>query len=135
MLTYTPNHRQRSKALAIQMLLLCVGVGLILYSLSENISVYTLPSVLLAGKDVCSKSPCRLGAIVKKGSVHIQDNDIHFLAADPKEDVSIAVEFQGVLPSLFKEDTMMLAEGKMQAGVFKATRILAKHDENYQPPI
>jgi cytochrome c-type biogenesis protein CcmE len=57
---------------------------------------------------------------------------VHFDVTDNVK--TIPVVFTGILPDLFKEGTGMVAQGKMNDGMFKATEVLAKHDENYMSP-
>ena len=129
------NHRQRGRLLLARMVLFSSGVGCILWGLSSNISAFVVPKQLKNDPDICSAQSCRLGAVVKPNSINWQRNRLSFIAQDNSDhSYEITVQYQGLLPSLFKEGAMMLAEGSMQNGVFQATRILAKHDENYQPP-
>ena len=80
--------------------------------------------------------PVRIGGMVKKGSLHRQSDgvSIHFLVGDETR-ATIPVRYTGIVPSLFREDSGVVAEGTFQPdGSFVATEILAKHDENYMPP-
>ncbi len=130
------NHLQRSMVLGIRLTVFTLGVGCLLWGLSNNVSAFVLPGQILADPTLCSMRSCRLGAIVKPKSIQWQHDRLSFTAQDHNDaSAEVYVEYQGVLPTLFKEGTMMLAEGSMNNNIFQATRILAKHDENYQPPI
>jgi len=112
------------------------GVGLaaslIFYALKQNLNVFVTPSEVAEMPDNEYYS-LRLGAMVKPGSIQRSQNslDVKFIATDFKHE--LPVTYAGILPDLFHEGKGMVAEGKMKNGVFIATRILAKHDENYMP--
>ena len=109
--------------------------SMMLYGLNKNASVYITPSQILLDHKICPNN-CRLGALVQHKSLHVASGSIYFVAQDYNmEKITIPVVFSGLLPSLFKEGSMMIAEGKYRDKVFYATRVLAKHDENYQPPV
>lgn len=79
-------------------------------------------------------SRIRLGGFVAEGSVQKQGLKVFFEITDFKK--SFKVQYEGMLPDLFKEGQGVVAEGSLQSsGVFHAQRILAKHDENYKPPL
>lgn len=114
-----------------------IGVGiaasLIFYALKQNLNVFVTPSEI-AQKHIDSHYALRLGAMVKTGSIKRNPDNlqVRFIATDFKHDVP--VEYTGILPDLFHEGKGMVAEGRMNdEGVFVASRILAKHDENYMP--
>ncbi len=112
---------------------LAMAATLIFYALKQNLNVFVTPSQL-AAKPVAADFSLRLGGMVKKGSIHHDDHTllVEFIVTDFKHDVR--VRYTGVLPDLFHEEKGMIAEGKMNAdGVFIASQVLAKHDENYMP--
>ena len=75
----------------------------------------------------------RVGGMVQKGSITINQKDIQFIVTDFEND--ILVSYSGTVPSLFAEEKGVVAEGKLSdKNFFIADRILAKHDENYMPP-
>jgi cytochrome c-type biogenesis protein CcmE len=76
----------------------------------------------------------RLGGMVVEGSLKRQDDGltVHFDVSDNVETVTVA--YTGILPDLFKEGTGVVTQGKMTDGLFKASEVLAKHDENYMSP-
>ena len=116
---------------------LIVGVGLAitfaLLALNENINHFYGPKQVKAGEAPQNNS-FRLGGLVVSGSVK-RDPDslkINFDLTDTAE--SITVQYEGILPDLFREGQGIVATGKMQNGLFMADEVLAKHDENYMPP-
>lgn len=111
----------------------CLGVFFLILALNENISYFYTPSDIKENT-IPHQNSFRLGGMVKAGSLKKYDTSarIDFLVTDGKNDV--AITYEGLLPDLFREEQGIIAEGKFEHNVFKATRILAKHDENYRPP-
>jgi cytochrome c-type biogenesis protein CcmE len=110
---------------------LAVALGLILAALGNQIVFFYTPSEI-AEKHVVAGQAIRLGGMVKDGSWQKQGDQNTFLLTDQKG--TIAVHFAGILPDLFREGQGIVAEGAMSLdGSFKATNVLAKHDENYIP--
>ena len=98
-----------------------------------NVMLYYDPTDLAAQMPPAGER-FRLGGMVEQGSVQKTAGtlDINFLVTDFKH--TIPVKFSGILPDLFREGTGVVAHGRMQAGIFVADEILAKHDEKYMPP-
>ena len=111
---------------------LILSVFLVLKSLEENVVYFKSPSdVKLIEK--LDKTKIRIGGMVKENSVKIKFNEINFIITDFKND--IIVTYSGVLPNLFSEGKGVVAEGYLKdRSFFEASKILAKHDENYMPP-
>ncbi len=109
-----------------------IAVALILSALEENIVFFYSPTDLTE-KPVPKDRPFRLGGLVEENSIRRgQGLTISFRVTDLSE--SVPVTYTGVLPDLFREGQGVIAEGRLGAdGVFHATEILAKHDENYIP--
>lgn len=110
------------------------AVGLSLYALRQNINLYLTPKQVIQ-QQIPVGQLFRLGGLVVKGSVHHQQNhlQIHFILTDYTKNMT--VEYQGVLPSLFREGQGIVAEGKLNSkGIFIADQVLAKHDASYHPP-
>ena len=106
--------------------LAAVGIAsaLVLNALNSNIALYVTPTEVAAGK-----AP----KTAKEGSVRRDNLVVHFSMTDLTHDVPVA--YQGILPDLFKEGKGAVVQGKFGPdGVFTATEVLAKHDENYMPP-
>tara|TARA_R110002072_G_scaffold4663_1_gene32298 strand:+ start:31542 stop:31997 length:456 start_codon:yes stop_codon:yes gene_type:complete len=110
---------------------LTVAIGLSLYALSNNIDLFFTPTQVAAG-EVTPGQRIRVGGMVKEGSVeHSQsDLEVSFVTTDYSHDVQVF--YSGILPDLFREGQGIVAEGSMSPeGTFIASRVLAKHDENY----
>lgn len=112
---------------------LAVAAGLVLNALNSNLALYISPTDVLAGKAPKDKA-FRLGGMVVEGSLKRQNDGltVHFDVTDELK--TVPVTFTGILPDLFKEGTGMVALGKMVNGVYEATEVLAKHDEDYMSP-
>ncbi|GMU45177.1 MAG: cytochrome c maturation protein CcmE [Xanthomonadales bacterium] len=115
---------------------LVVGIGaattLALFALQENVNHFYSPSEVLAGSAPEGRS-FRLGGVVLEGSSR-RDGDTlkaHFVITDRFRE--LPVEYEGILPDLFKEGQSVIASGTLKGGVFVASEVLAKHDENYMP--
>ena len=124
--------RRRLLIVLAGMVALGVAAGLILSALEENIVFFYSPSDL-AEKPVPKDRAFRLGGLVEEDSVRRgQGLTVSFRVTDLSR--SVPVTYSGVLPDLFREGQGVIAEGRLGAdGVFRATEILAKHDENYIP--
>ncbi|RDX35913.1 cytochrome c maturation protein CcmE [Kangiella sp. HD9-110m-PIT-SAG07] len=128
-------HR-RNKLIAIigGLLLLSGAVALILYALSSNINHFYPPTEVSQGKAPLNKT-IRVGGLVAYNSVKRADDglDVAFTVTDNQS--SLQVQYEGILPDLFKEGQGVIAEGQLiNKTQFKATKVLAKHDEKYMPP-
>jgi cytochrome c-type biogenesis protein CcmE len=113
---------------------LAVAAGLVLNALNSNLALYISPTDVLAGQAPKDKA-FRLGGMVVKGSLERQTDGltVHFKVTDNANTIPVA--FTGILPDLFQEGQGVVAQGKMNSdGMFKASEVLAKHDENYMPP-
>ena len=113
---------------------LSVAAGVTLFALSQNINMFFTPTQVADG-EVQSGTHFRIGGMVKDGSV-VRSGDsleVKFITTDFVSDVPI--QYEGILPDLFREGQGIVAEGQVDvAGVFQASRVLAKHDENYMSP-
>ena len=114
------------------MAVLAVAVALMLNALRDSIVFFNSPSDVV-DKQVAAGTRIRLGGLVKNGSVVRGNNlSVRFEVTDGKN--GILVNYQGVLPDLFREGQGVVAEGALDPnGTFKADSILAKHDETYMP--
>jgi len=112
---------------------LAVGAGLVLNALNSNLALYISPTEVLAG-NIPKDQAFRLGGMVVEGSLKRQDDGltVHFDVSDNVETVTVA--YTGILPDLFKEGTGVVTQGRLTDGLFKASEVLAKHDENYMSP-
>jgi len=129
--------KSRHKKLAlIGGALAVIGIiaALVLNALNSNIALYISPSEVAEGKAPQGKA-FRIGGLVKEGSLQRQADGvtIAFVVTDTAKDIT--VNYKGILPDLFKEGKGVVAQGRMtDAGIFTASEVLAKHDENYMPP-
>ena len=105
---------------------------LIIKSLEENVVYFKSPTEIKVLSEV-TKKKIRVGGMVKKNSIKINNQEIKFVITDFKNE--IYVSYSGTVPNLFSEGKGVVAEGKLKdKNFFVADRILAKHDENYMPP-
>jgi len=111
-----------------------VAVALVLNAFQSNLVFFFTPSQVVAHEAPTSR-PFRIGGLVEQGSLK-RDPDsltVHFRVTDTAQ--TIPVTYTGLLPDLFKEGKGVVAQGRIGPdGVFHATEVLAKHDENYMPP-
>ena len=129
--------KAKHQRLILALVALC-GVGgagvLAASALRDEAAYFRTPVEIRDGKAVAGE-PMRLGGMVAKGSIKRQSDGltIRFVATDGK--ASVPVEYKGIVPDLFGEESGMVADGRMRTdGTFVADRILAKHDERYMPP-
>jgi len=111
-----------------------IAAGLISYTLRDNINLFYPPSLIVSGQAPVDKR-IRAGGCVLPGSVkHLGKNlDVSFLVTDGA--ANLRVKYSGILPDLFSEGEAVVVNGSLdKGGVFQATQVLAKHDENYTPP-
>jgi cytochrome c-type biogenesis protein CcmE len=126
--------QQRLILVVLAVLLLGGASGLVLFALSDSVAFFVTPSEIAAGK-VDADKRFRLGGLVVDGSVERAGNDgvVRFRLSDQVSEVP--VRYQGILPDLFREGQGIVAQGVLgEDGVFVASEVLAKHDENYMPP-
>ena len=111
---------------------LILSVFLILKSLEENVVYFKSPSDVRLISELDNKK-IRIGGMVKKDSIEMSADEVIFIITDFKNE--IYVTYSGVVPNLFSEGKGVVAEGILKdSNFFKASKILAKHDENYMPP-
>ncbi|KAF0165973.1 MAG: CcmE/CycJ protein [Rhodocyclaceae bacterium] len=111
---------------------LAIAAMLTLNALDSNIALYVTPSEVAAGKSPQGKA-FRIGGLVKEGSVKRQDMTVRFIMTDTVKEIPVA--YTGILPDLFRDGKGAVVQGRLGGdGVFVATEVLAKHDENYMPP-
>ena len=111
---------------------LILSVFLILQSLKSNIVYFQSPSEIKSLIEL-DKKKIRIGGMVKQQSISINSDVINFVITDFKNEINVT--FSGAVPNLFAEGKGVVAEGFLKdRNYFSATKILAKHDENYMPP-
>jgi len=109
-----------------------LSVFLILQSLKNNVVYFQSPSEIKSLIEL-DKKKIRVGGMVKEQSISINSDEINFVITDFKNEINVT--FSGAVPNLFAEGKGVVAEGFLKdRNYFSATKILAKHDENYMPP-
>lgn len=123
--------KRRVQVIVVAALALVVATGLIGYAMRDGINFFRSPSQVIAEPPAPSEV-FRIGGLVEEGSLERGENgSVNFSVTDGG--ASVPVQFSGVLPDLFGENQGMVGTGSYVNGVFQATEILAKHDENYMP--
>jgi cytochrome c-type biogenesis protein CcmE len=128
-----PRHK-RIALISAGLVALGIAAALVLNAFQSNLVFFFSPTQVLANEAPQGKA-FRIGGMVESGSLKRQDDGltVHFKVTDTAK--TIAVTYTGILPDLFKEGKGVVAQGRLGPdGVFQATEVLAKHDENYMPP-
>ncbi len=129
--------KSRHKRIALiigGLVVLGLVVALVLNALQSNLAFFFSPTQIVAGEVPKGKS-FRIGGMVREGSIKREPDGVtlRFVMTDTEKDMVVA--YKGILPDLFKEGKGAVAQGKIgEDGIFAATEVLAKHDENYMPP-
>jgi cytochrome c-type biogenesis protein CcmE len=129
--------KSRHKKLALIVLVVAglgIAAALVLNAFQSNLVFFFSPTQVAAGEAPTGRA-FRIGGLVETGSIQRQPDglSVHFVVTDTAR--TIPVVYTGILPDLFKEGKGVVAEGRLgDGGVFTATQVLAKHDENYMPP-
>ena len=125
--------KKRASLLAILLFTSVIGIFLILNTLNKNILYFNSPTDIKINQDINFDKKIRVGGMVKKDTLKIKDQEIRFIITDFKNEIN--VKYSGVVPNLFLEEKGVVAEGFLKDRNFlEASKILAKHDENYMPP-
>lgn len=127
---------RRRRMLVVSLILAGVGLAAFfgLTAFQKNLLYFLTPSQVAQGEAPKGHS-FRIGGLVVKGTVKRAPDtlEVHFDLTDGNR--TIGVSYTGILPDLFREGQGIIAIGKLsEAGVFEASEVLAKHDENYMPP-
>ena len=129
------NKRVKSRIFFLSSILL-IAVLIVFFalrSLKDNVVYFLSPTEIHNKSDISFNKKIRVGGLVKIGSINKEGNIVNFIITDLKND--IIVSYSGLIPNLFSEGKGVVAEGKLNdKKYFIATKILAKHDENYMPP-
>ncbi len=129
---YGSKVKLRFLFIVVVSLILSLTVFLLLKSLEENVIYFQSPSEIKTLSDI-EKKKIRIGGMVKKDSILIEEKELKFIITDFKNEINVF--YSGVIPNLFEEGKGVVAEGFLKdRSLFLATKILAKHDENYMPP-
>ncbi len=128
-----PRHRKLA-LIALVVVALGVAVALVLNAFNSNLVFFFSPTQVANGEAPAGRA-FRIGGLVEAGSVKREADGLttRFVVTDTAR--TMPVTYTGILPDLFKEGKGVVAEGSLGPdGVFVATQVLAKHDENYMPP-
>tara|TARA_R110002167_G_scaffold12233_1_gene52296 strand:- start:4618 stop:5091 length:474 start_codon:yes stop_codon:yes gene_type:complete len=129
-----PKRKKRMVFVIVIVAAVSVAVGLSLYALSQNINLFFTPTQIAAGEAPVDQR-IRAGGMVVDGSVKRDQKNLKVRFGLTDHVANVTVEYTGILPDLFREGQGIVAQGAMNAqGVFVASEVLAKHDENYMPP-
>ena len=129
---YGKKVKLRFLFLVLILLSVILSVYLILQSLKDNVIYFQSPSEIKSLVEL-DKKKIRVGGMVKEESILINSNEIIFVITDFKNEINVT--YSGAVPNLFTEGKGVVAEGFLKdRNYFLATKILAKHDENYMPP-
>ncbi len=133
MIRISQTHKKRLSIVLLIVVGISITVTLAVTAFRENIMLFFSPTQIMAG-EAPNDRLIRAGGMVSKGSVERAPDSllVKFDITDYAQ--TIAVQYTGILPDLFREGQGIVATGRMQEGIFIAEEVLAKHDENYMPP-
>ena len=126
-----PIRKKRIYSILFVLLFSVSGISLILYSLNSNLDYFFTPTEL-KDRNIPSDKRIKVGGMVLSGSVERISSSISFVITDYEN--SIKVEYEGIVPDLFIEDSCVVVLGNLKDKILYAEEVLAKHDENYMPP-
>ncbi|HCS28709.1 MAG TPA: cytochrome c maturation protein CcmE [Spongiibacteraceae bacterium] len=129
-----PLRRQRLMIVLFIVMAAGLAVALLGYALRQNINLFYPPSAIAAGEAPVGRD-IRAGGMVLEGSIQraADSLDVSFIVTDYQ--ANVPVTYTGILPDLFSEGEGVVVAGQLDdQGVFRASQVLAKHDENYMPP-
>ena len=119
--------------LFFSLILAATIIFIVLKSLEENVVYFLSPTEIYNKTNITFDKKIRIGGLVKMNSISKDEISISFIITDLKKE--IIVSYEGIVPNLFSEGKGVIAEGKLKdKKYFIASKILAKHDENYMPP-
>ena len=118
--------------IAVGVLVLCGAVAFVLNAFQSNLVFFFTPTQISQGEAPKGRT-FRAGGMVKENSLVRDGNSVRFIITDSAQEIPVV--YVGLLPDLFKEGKGVVAQGKLgEDGIFVASEVLAKHDENYMPP-
>ena len=129
---YGKKVKLRFSFIILLLLTSILSVFLVLKSLEENVVYFKSPSDIQLLNEIKNKK-IRVGGMVKKNSIKVSSEEVNFIITDFKNEINVT--YSGLVPNLFSEGKGVVAEGYLKdKNFFDASKILAKHDENYMPP-
>lgn len=130
----TPPRRKRMAVVSLILIGVSAAVALALVAFQKNLLYFFTPSRVIAG-EAPKGYPFRVGGLVVPGSVEREPNSVNVRFSVTDGAATVPVAYSGILPDLFAEGAGIIAIGQLDSqGVFRASEVLAKHDENYMPP-
>ena len=130
---YGKKVKLRFLFLFLILIVFILTVYLVLKSLEENVVYFISPTDIKELGEINYNKKYRVGGMVKLNSVSVNTNQVSFIITDFKNEIN--VQYSGAIPNLFAEQKGVVAEGFLKDRFFlEASKILAKHDENYMPP-
>ena len=121
--------KNRLFGLMLFLIPLSLGVFFLMSALKSNIVYFISPTELVNSNNINQK--LRLGGLVEEDSIISKGKLVKFRITDGNK--SVLVQYNGILPDLFKEKQGVIVEGEFDSLIFNASNLLAKHDENYIP--
>ena len=128
----TLKPRQRRLAIAGVLLLAAGAIAALVFNAFQSNLVFFYSPTQVISHEAPAGRTFRIGGLVQQGSVKRDGVRVNFAVTDSAQ--TVPVRYEGVLPDLFKEGKGVVAQGKLEGGIFVAREVLAKHDENYMPP-
>jgi cytochrome c-type biogenesis protein CcmE len=128
----TPTRRRRLVVISLVLAAVAIAAVLTAFALQQNMTYLFSPSEVREGH-VPGDARFRLGGVVEEKSLRRAGDSLKVDFAVTDRFQTIAVEYTGILPDLFREGQSVVATGAMRDGRFLATEVLAKHDETYMP--
>ena len=129
----TKKVKNRILFLTLSFVIFSILIFFIIKTLNNNLLYFKSPTDISLNENIKFGKKIRLGGVVKKNSIFTDSEEIKFIITDYKNE--IIVSYNGSVPNLFSEEKGVIVEGRLKdKKYFVATRILAKHDENYMPP-
>ena len=130
----TPKRKKRLAFVLSIVFGVGAAVGLSLYGLNQNINLFFSPTQIAEGEAPLNQR-MRAGGMVVDGSVVRDPKSLLVTFGLTDHNEAVTVQYSGILPDLFREGQGIVAQGELNSdGIFVATEVLAKHDENYMPP-
>lgn len=128
--------RKRLATLTTITLIAALGAAAVLTALNQHIQLFYTPLEITQGKAPLGPT-IKMGGLVVEGTIKrntLQPLAISFDVSDLQQ--TVKVEYEGILPDLFRPGQGVVVEGRLTSPkTFRATQVLAKHDENYRPPV
>ena len=130
---YGKKVKLRFLFLSLIFIVLILTIYLVLKSLEKNVIYFISPTEIKEIGEINYKKKYRIGGMVKENSILMNAEEVSFIITDYRNE--IIVKYSGVIPNLFSEKKGVVAEGFLKdRNILEASKILAKHDENYMPP-